>query len=239
MQRRNPARLSLPANVPPIPAVLQQARRELAGAYAQIENLDWNVGRIRQALLAAGLQEDTHMLFFSDHGDMHGSHGQFKKTSPWEESIRVPFILGGLQPRYGAHSGRRQALVNHVDIAPTTLGLCGIEKPDWMRGVDLSGLRLFDRPAPQLPDSAFIQSVIPTGHADSVDRPWRGVVSADGWKYVALEGQPWLLFNLNEDPYELANHAHNTRFRQERKRLNDRLAQWITDTGDSFDLPIL
>jgi arylsulfatase A-like enzyme len=170
---------------------------------------------------------------------MHGSHGQFKKTSPWEESIRVPFILGGLQPRYEACSGRTPVLLNHVDIAPTTLGLCGIEKPDWMRGFDLSGLRLPGSLQPETPDSAFLQCVIPTGHPDSVDRPWRGLVTADGWKYVALEGQPWLLFNLNEDPYEQANHAFNTAYRQQRKRLNDRLAQWIADTGDVFILPSL
>jgi len=239
MQRHNPSRLHMRPNVPPVERIQMQARRELAGAYAQIENLDWNLGRIRQALTAAGLEADTHLLYFSDHGDMHGSHGQFKKTSPWEESIRVPFILGGLQPRYAAVSGRRQALVNHVDIAPTTLGLCGIEKPGWMRGADLSGLRLPDRVAPQQPDSAFIQSVIPTGHADSTDRPWRGVVTSDGWKYVALEGQPWMLFNLNEDPYELANHAYNTRYSQERRHLNQRLSQWIADTGDAFQLPDL
>jgi len=129
--------------------------------------------------------------------------------------------------------------MNHVDIAPTTLGLCGIDAPAWMRGHDYSGLRLPSRPQIESPDSAFIQSVIPTGHGDSVDRPWRAVVTRDGWKYVALEGQPWLMFNLNEDPYELANLAHNTKFRAERKRLQDRLAQWISDTGDTFTLPVI
>jgi arylsulfatase A-like enzyme len=130
-------------------------------------------------------------------------------------------------------------LINHVDIAPTTLGLCGIDKPDWMRGHDYSGHRLSDRPQASVPDSAFLQCVIPTGHGDSVDRPWRGVVTLDGWKYVALEGQPWLMFNLNEDPYELANLAHNTRYRAERKRLQERLAAWIDETGDRFSLPQL
>jgi arylsulfatase A-like enzyme len=81
--------------------------------------------------------------------------------------------------------------------------------------------------------------VIPTDHGDSVDRPWRGIVTLDGWKYVALEGQPWLMFNLNEDPYELANLAHNSRYRTERKRLQDRLAAWIAETGDRFELPLL
>jgi arylsulfatase A-like enzyme len=168
---------------------------------------------------------------------MHGSHGQFLKTCPWEEAIRIPFIVGGLHPRYEGRGGRPDYLVNHVDIAPTTLGLCGIDTPEWMRGFDYSGARLPSRPMQQAPDSAFIQSVIPTGHGNSVDRPWRAVVTRDGWKYVVMEHQPWLMFNLNEDPYELVNVAHNTVYRQERHRLNTRLSQWIADTGDTFPLP--
>jgi arylsulfatase A-like enzyme len=245
MGRHNPSNLVLRPNVPPVARIEAEARRELAGAYAQIENLDWNVGRIRHALVEAGLDLDTHIIFFSDHGDQHGSHGQFRKTAPWEESLRIPFIVGGLQPRYEGRSGRPDALVNHVDIAPTTLGLCGIDAPDWMRGHDYSGVRLPGRPQGALPDSAFIQSVVPTGHGDSIDRPWRGIVTRAGppwearWKYVVLEGQPWLLFNLSEDPYELVNLALNTRYRQERRQLQERLTQWITDTGDTFDMPTI
>jgi len=95
------------------------------------------------------------------------------------------------------------------------------------------------RPQRAAADSAPLQSVIPAGHGDSVDQPWRGIVTADGWKYVVLEGQPWLLFNLNEDPFELAKLTHNTRYRTERRRLQDRLAAWINDTGDQFDLPAI
>ena len=47
------------------------------------------------------------------------------------------------------------------------------------------------------------------------------------------------MFNLNEDPFETANLAFNTRFMAERGRLHARLAQWIADTGDRFDLPVL
>ena len=108
-----------------------------------------------------------------------------------------------------------------------------------MEGTDYSGLRCTDRDVGELPDSAFLQLVVPTGHADSTDRPWRGVVTVDGWKYVVLEGQPWMMYNLNEDPYEFANLAHNTRYSSERHRLQDRLAVWIDDTGDTFLLPVL
>ena len=237
MERHIPARVQLRPNVPAIPRIVERARRDLAGYHAMIENLDWNVGRIRAALEELGLYENTHLLFFSDHGDMHGSHGQFRKTSPWEESIRIPFIIGGGPHRYHHNSGFHEAPLNHVDIAPTSLGLCGIDAPAWMQGTDYSGYRLRDREMGGEPDSAYLQTVAPTMHGHSVDRPWRGIVTRDRWKYVALEGQPWLLFNLNEDPYEQANHAHNSLYHAERRRLQARLAEWIDFTGDSFRLP--
>lgn len=239
MERHTPANVILRPNVPDVPRVREQARRELAGYYAMIENLDWNIGRVRDALEEAGLTDDTHILFFSDHGDLHGCHGQFRKMAPWEESIRIPFIVGGFRSRYVHKGGGVSAPINHVDIAPTTLGLCGIKAPEWMEGFDYSGYRLKGKDVSNAPDSAYIQSVIPTGHGNSVDRPWRGVVTTDGWKYVALEHQPWLLFNLNEDPYEQVNLAHNSIYGGKRKQLNDRVRKWIADTGDAFAMPEL
>ena len=239
MQRHNPARLRLRPNVPQIARVVEQARRELAGYYALIENLDWNVGRIMDCLDESGLIENTHVIFFSDHGDMHGSHGQFRKTDPREESLRVPFIVAGAgRSRNGRRGGQTDYPINHVDIAPTSLGLCGITPPDWMPGTDYSSLRLGGE-TPSLPESAYLQAVIPTRHHNSVDRPWRGVVTRDGWKYAILAGQPWMLFNLNEDPYEQANLALNTRFSHEREKLQEQLAEWIKRTGDEFQLPEL
>ncbi len=79
--------------------------------------------------------------------------------------------------------------------------------------------------------------MIPTRHWDSIDRPYRGIVTRDGYKYVAFEHIPWLLFNLNEDPYEQVNLAYNSKFWELRKRLNDRLQRWIEETDDSFQLP--
>ncbi len=231
--------LTLRPNVPRGGEVEATARRDLAGYYAMIGNLDFNLGRVRQALREAALEFNTHLIFFSDHGDMHGSHGMYLKTNPYEESIRVPFVIGGEMP--AAYGGRRRgrvpALLNHVDIAPTTLGLCGIKKPSWMEGVDLSHHRI-NKPAAQAePDSAYLQQVVPTGHPNSINKPYRGVVTRDGWKYVCFANQSWLLFNLNEDPYELANQAHNNRYRAERKKLIDRTRQWIADTGDKFEVP--
>jgi arylsulfatase A-like enzyme len=235
MALHNPAEVQLRANVPPIEEFQEQARRRLAGYYAQIENLDWNVGRVRQALRDAGIDDDTWVIFFSDHGDMMGSHGQMAKMTPHEESIRVPCVINRGETHYNPRP-RLSAPLNHVDYAPTSLGLCGLEIPDWMQGRDFSGFVLGDKPTPEI-DSAYIQSVVPTCHGNSVDRPWRGIVTTDGWKYVCFEGQPWMLHNLNEDPYELRNLAFNSRFWDVRHRLQDRLAEWIEQTDDEFTLP--
>ena len=54
------------------------------------------------------------------------------------------------------------------------------------------------------PDSAYLQQVPAKQMAHSGNRPWRAVVTRDRWKYVCMPGHDWLLFNLNEDPYERA-----------------------------------
>ncbi|MAT76674.1 hypothetical protein CMK14_16205 [Candidatus Poribacteria bacterium] len=59
-------------NVPLVDRVRQEAQQSLAGYYAMIENLDWNVGRVLQTLEETGLADQTILIFFSDHGDMHG-----------------------------------------------------------------------------------------------------------------------------------------------------------------------
>jgi arylsulfatase A-like enzyme len=74
----------------------------------------------------------------------------------------------------------------------------------------------------------------PGSPTSSVNRPYHGIVTRDGWKYVSFEGVPWLLYNLNEDPYEQVNQAHNNACRAELKRLQARLQQRVADTGDKF-----
>ncbi len=243
MARHTPEDVVLRPNVPDIDEVKKWARRDLAGYYAMIENLDVNVGRVLAALEKAGMLDDTYIVFFSDHGDMHGSHGRILKCVPWEESMRIPFIVSrGGRPCRGPGDAPRHTLINHVDIAPTSLGLCGITPPDWMHGRSFAGEFGVGTAASAPPDSAFMQLVDPGykyGFAVDRERPWRGVVTADGWKYAALEGQPWVMYHLEEDPCELDNLALDGRYRAKRKELQDRLAQWIDETGDSFTLPEL
>lgn len=244
MGKHTPQEIELRRNVPPVERIEERARRHIAGYYAQIENLDDNVGRILDTLEQTGLADNTHIIFFSDHGEMMGSHGAFRKMSPYEESVRIPVILSGgrrTAMKHGMKGGwREKVCFNHVDFAPTSLGLCGITPPDWMQGHDLSYLRFHDKTRPaDTPKSAYLQSVIPTCHFDSVDKPFRGIVTEDGWKYVCLPGCEWLLFNLNEDPYEFVNLAHERLYLNKRKECMEMLKEWVEKTGDSFELPEL
>lgn len=242
--RHNPATLELRPNVPAILSIQEQARRELSGYYALIEQIDYNVGRVLRKLEERGIDDTTYIVFASDHGDQHGSHGHFRKMTPYEESIRVPFIIWGGQRWTYRPGGTIDHPINHVDLSPTTLGLCGVEPPESMQGSDFSSVMKgpeipgYRRPElSQLPDSAYLQCVVPTGHGPSIDEPWRGVVTSDGFKYVALEGQAMLMYDLKEDPYEQVNLAWHSHARAKRRELNETLADWIERTGDSFRLP--
>lgn len=239
----DPASLVLKPNVPPdvepYKNFVNYTRDGLANAYAMIENYDENIGRIIAYLKEKGLYENTHIMFFSDHGDTHGSHGQQRKTNPLEESIRVPFIVSGKKcsddPRNVGVKVNH--LLNTVDIPMTTLGLCGIECPEEWEGFDYSEVCRNPEWKGDFPNAAYLQNIIPEHHPHSVEFPWRGVVTADGWKYVCLEGMPWMLFNLNEDPYELRNLAFCGVERHERAQAHRVLEEWIKKTGDRFPLP--
>lgn len=224
---------------PNVPATHEDwTRTNLSGYYAQIENIDQNVGRIVDSLRDLEMLNDTHIMFFCDHGDQMGSQGRFGKCVPYEETIRVPFMIGGGQPMGydGMRAGRAPSLINHVDIAPTTLGLCGIETPNWMEGFDYShrrtGINAKERMAAE-PDSAYLQLIDDreSGYA------WRSVVTRDGWKYACVQNGEWLLFNLNDDPYEQNNLAFNTAFKKRRGEMKALLKDWIKKSGDDFAVP--
>ena len=186
-----------------------------------------------------GIEDKTYVIFFSDHGEMLGSHGLERKVNPYEESIRVPFIVGAWGNYKGPMGVELPLPVNHVDVGPTSLGLANIAVPEHMQGFDYSPFisPAHAKNATSAPDSVYLQSVVATPHRHLPERPWRGIVTNDGWKYVCMPDQHWLLFDLNDDPFEIANLAHVNGHLEKRAELLARTKQWADELNDSFDFP--
>ena len=98
-------------------------RKNIKDYYACISGVDEQFGRILQALKAAGLAENTIVVFTSDHGDCLGIHEEVTKNNWYEEAMRVPLLI-----RYPAKlkSHYDDILLSTPDIYPTLLGLMGL-----------------------------------------------------------------------------------------------------------------
>jgi len=178
-------------------------REKLAVYYAMIENLDWNIGRLLDAIQELqAFSENTVFVYCSDHGDFMGSHDQMEdKGHPHEESARVPVVLHG--PGLIPPQGLRNDLFSLVDLVPTLLGFVGAIRPSFLQGRDFSDA-VRGQPF-EGPEDVLLEMVgNPHVHFDYVD--WRGVVSRR-WKYAFYETGHELLFDLQNDPCELVNLA--------------------------------
>lgn len=203
-------------------------RLDIATYYASITAIDVQVGRLMRALARLGLEGDTIVLFISDHGNMLGSQGWTGKQVPWEESIRVPGILS--YPSRIRAGQRAEALLSHVDIAPTLLGLCGAAVPQWMQGQNLASFVLGE--STRTTDSVFFQIFGPWHHYD-LPAGWRGVRTSR-YMYAEWQSGPWLLYDLLEDPSETENLARRPNHSTTLREMKSRLAEWMRRAGDSW-----
>ena len=96
--------------------------------YYQLQkNVDEQMGKVVRALLESRFKDDTIVVFASDHGEVLGAHGDLhqKMYQAYEETTRVPLIVWS--PRLFKKPQTVDALTSHIDLAPTLLGLAGID----------------------------------------------------------------------------------------------------------------
>ena len=206
------------------------ARKEAQGYYAHCTVLDGCVGDLYKALEETGTAENTIFVFTSDHGEMFGSQGQppKRKQRPWDESIRVPFLL-----RYPALFGRKghsvKAPFNTPDILPTLLSLAGIEVPGTVEGEDLSRL-ILNRKLDE-DRAALVMNVSPFGEPGR--KAFRGIRTSR-YTYVRNLVGPWLLYDNQVDPYQMNNLVGVAEHAGLQKKLEDKLQSKFQQTGDEF-----
>lgn len=215
-------------------------KKELTGYYASISALDAQIGRLLDSLEQLGIKDNTIIVYTSDHGDMQRSHGAQAKNVFYEESINVPFILSwpnGIPRRPGPVS----SLLSTIDIAPTILGLAGIDIPPLMDGRDVSRMLRDKRASWAGRESAFIMYTSPDipGRRDG----WRGVRTGrytyvkdsptlkDGVAWYQL--QPTYLFDNVLDPFQLQNLVSEPTHTEKAAELDTLLRAWMTRAGET------
>ncbi|MCU0245552.1 MAG: sulfatase [Bryobacter sp.] len=199
-------------------------REHIAAYYAAIECLDQQVGRLLERA-----DDNTLVVFLSDHGDMLGSHGVSLKRKPWEESARVPLIFHW--PKGGITGGwRTKTPISHIDLVPTLLGCAGLKKTREMEGSDFSGF-LRTRKGKDLPKHSMLMSQSFTENREYP--PWRGLRTTK-WKYARFQDKPWVLYDLEADPFELNNLADKPQHAKLRAGFDREIEAWMQRTGDDW-----
>lgn len=101
--------------------------------------VDQQVGRLMAKLKEMDVLDNTIVIYTSDNGRFHGSHGLFDKALLYDESVKELLIIFDGRSAAKSQQGRRvNAMVSSVDVAPTILSLAGLEVPEIMKGLDLS-----------------------------------------------------------------------------------------------------
>ena len=204
----------------------------LAGYYAHCTALDKCVGDLLATIDDCGIADNTIFIFTSDHGDAVGCQGITNKQAPWDESIRVPFLL-----RYPALFGRTprtlDGLIGPADILPTLLNLCNLPVPDTVEGIDFSEhLQGGSDPSDGAALIACYHPIADWWHGLG-GKEYRGLRTYRHTYARALDG-PWLLYDNEADPYQLENLIDHPDYRDLLTELDTLLQQKLEARNDPF-----
>nr|MCU0778563.1 sulfatase-like hydrolase/transferase [Akkermansiaceae bacterium] len=112
----------------------------------KIASADRSIGEIRKLLERYGYDQNTIIVFISDHGTHYGEKKLGGKWTPYDQSLRVPFFLYDPRPN-ALKNVRLPQIALNIDIAPTLLDLAGLEVPPAMDGRSLAPLVRGAKPA--------------------------------------------------------------------------------------------
>ncbi len=186
------------------PASYQEHARTF---YRLISRADLALGRIMAAVRDAGLDDNTVVIYSSDHGSLMGAHGLVGKWIMYEESIRIPLIIRDPRQPSAMRGMRRDEMALSIDLAPTMLALAGAAAPDSMQGRDLMPL--------VRGESVTWREDWYYEHTYDTNPPRRPIAKCEGvrtrdWKYTRYpDTQPLFeqLFDLTNDLREEKNLA--------------------------------
>lgn len=232
-----------PNNLPDTPEV----RADVAAFKASARSLDHGVGMVLNQLDACGLDENTLIIYTTDHGmPFPGA-----KATLYDRGLGVNLILRGPEPFGG---GRViDALVSHIDIYPTVCEYLGIERPPFLEGVSL--LALLRGETTSVREEIFAGSTWHAAYepqrairterhklirrwgerrtpvlANTDDGPSKDLLLAAGWAEREIPKEQ--LYDLLYDPNEANNLVEDPDYAAVLADLRARLETWMRDTED-------
>jgi arylsulfatase A-like enzyme len=207
------------------------SERDLAGYFGMVKRLDDALGRLRDAIKSLSLEENTVVLFTSDHGCHFKTRNGEYKRSCHESSIRVPTALAGP----GFHgAGEIPGLVSLIDLPPTLLDAAGLPVPTVMQGRSIVPLARGEK-CGEFKD-VFVQiSESEVGRAIRTRRWKYGICAPQANSWTDATGAFWEeehFYDLYEDPHELTNLVGNPAYQKVAYGLRKRLIQRMQDAGE-------
>lgn len=205
----------------------EQEKKAVAAYYASVSYMDAQVGKVLKTLKEEGLEDNTIVIFTSDHGFHLGEHSFWMKVSLHEESARVPLII--------KVPGKKPAVCNSfaelLDLYPTIVELAGLQVSEHLQGKSL--VKTLDNPEYKVRDMAF--SVSQGGKTF--------LLRDDNWAYIQYDEDAASgieLFDMNKDPKQFTNLAENPDYAQLvadfKNKLKSKLAEVRTnDLGIDYE----
>jgi arylsulfatase A-like enzyme len=209
-------------------------KNKLIGYYGQIKNIDDNIGRIIKRLEDNDQLDNTIIFYFSDHGDMVGSHNLLGKSTYYVESSKIPLIIR--YPKKIPKGIVSDALISTVDFYPTLLGMLDAKAPANLEGNDLSNV-IFGK-SKEGANEILLQFERNFYGVSNKNQIYRALIK-DQWMYVyhLINGQSEL-YDLENDPFQLDNligSAHEEEPPSEiAKQLHEALVNKLNFIHDDF-----
>lgn len=205
---RVPREITWTPNVPPHNP---RSAEEMRVYLAMVSNVDENLGQLLEAIDDVERSDDTMLIFTSDHGEMHGSHGRLNKMVPYSEAIDMPLLIR--RPGVVPQGARSEAIVTPMDFLPTLAAVGNAEAPTAVDGQNLTdvltGRRLPEDREVLLANYSshwnYFRSETPDTAPDWRCWPeWRGVRTLRHTYVRWLDGREELYDN-QADPFQLSN----------------------------------
>jgi choline-sulfatase len=173
-----------------------QEQKAVAAYYASVTYMDAQVGKVLNTLKEEGLEDNTIVIFTSDHGFHLGEHSFWMKVSLHEESVKVPFIIKVPGKKPAVHN----SFTELIDLYPTIAELAGLEYSKNLQGKSL--VKTLDDPNYKVRDMAF--SVSQGGKSF--------LLRNEDWAYIQYDedaGAGIELFDMKRDPKQYTNLAES------------------------------